>query len=100
NQEKTASAATSWRWLSGNRWRYAGVATVALLLLLTAVDQARYFMGARSTENSLRLSVEMNPYDFQKQNALARILVETKRYEEAYAHYRTMFDRAEPDATS
>ena len=57
-------------------------------------------MGARSTENSLRLSVEMNPYDFQKQNALARILVETKRYDEAYAHYRKMFDRVEPDAAS
>ena len=71
-----------------------------LLLLLTAVDQVRYFMSTRSTESSLRLSVEMNPYDFQKQNALARILVDTKRYDEAYAHYRKMFARVEPDAAS
>ena len=98
--DESDAARTSWRWFSGLRWRYAGFAAVGLLLLLTAVDQVRYFMSTRSTESSLRLSVEMNPYDFQKQNALARILVDTKRYDEAYAHYRKMFARVEPDAAS
>jgi len=49
-------------------------------------------------EDAFRMAVRANPDNLDGQNALARVLLESGRYDEAYAHYKQMFSRVEPDA--
>jgi tetratricopeptide (TPR) repeat protein len=57
----------------------------------SAGDQARM-------ENAFRGAIRANPDNLEGQNAVARVLLETGRYDEAYAHYKQMFSRVEPNA--
>ena len=57
----------------------------------TAGDRARM-------EDAFRTAVRANPDNLDGQNALARVLLESGRYDEAYAHYKQMFARVEPNA--
>jgi hypothetical protein len=99
-EREAQPAVTGWELPVQRPWRLAGAAAAAVLLLLAVADQSRYYLGVHRTESSLRRSLQMNPYDFRTQNALARILVDTQRYDEAYYHYRQMFGRVDPDAAS
>jgi tetratricopeptide (TPR) repeat protein len=49
-------------------------------------------------EHAFRESVRANPNNLDGQNALAKVLLETGRYDEAYAHYKQMFSRVDPNA--
>ncbi len=49
-------------------------------------------------ERAFRESIRDNPGNIEGQNAVARVLLETGRYDEAYAHYKQMFSRVEPNA--
>jgi tetratricopeptide (TPR) repeat protein len=49
-------------------------------------------------ERSLAESIRINPYNRDTQSALARLLIETRRYDDAIAHYQRLFDYVEPDA--
>lgn len=57
----------------------------------TAGDHARM-------EDAFRMAVRANPDNLDGQNALARVLLESGRFDEAYAHYKEMFARVEPNA--
>jgi tetratricopeptide (TPR) repeat protein len=49
-------------------------------------------------ERALREAVRINPGNVDAQSALARMLVESNRYDDAYAHYRQMLSQIPPDA--
>jgi tetratricopeptide (TPR) repeat protein len=49
-------------------------------------------------ERALKESVRINPYNADAQGALARLLIESRRYEDAYNHYQEMLSRIQPDA--
>jgi tetratricopeptide (TPR) repeat protein len=49
-------------------------------------------------EHAFRESVRANPDNLEGQNAVARLLLESGRYDEAYAHYKQMFSHVEPNA--
>jgi tetratricopeptide (TPR) repeat protein len=53
-------------------------------------DQARM-------ERAFRESIRANPDNLEGQNAVARLLLESGRYDEAYAHYKQMFSRVAPN---
>src|SRR5262249_45574348 len=57
----------------------------------TAGDHARM-------EDAFRMAVRANPDNLDGQNALARVLLESGRFDEAYAHYKEMFARVDPNA--
>jgi tetratricopeptide (TPR) repeat protein len=57
----------------------------------TAGDQARM-------EHAFREAIRANPDNLEGQNAVAKVLLETGRYDEAYAHYKRMFSRVDPNA--
>jgi hypothetical protein len=106
--------------------RIAGIAAIALLLMIAGIDQVRYYAGSGANdasnlalaatlnphdsilqmrlaraydktgdradmEHAIRESIKANPDNLEGQNALARLLIETGRYPEAYAHYKQMF---------
>jgi tetratricopeptide (TPR) repeat protein len=49
-------------------------------------------------EKSFRDAIRANPDNLEAQNTVARILLETGRYDEAYVHYKQMFSRVAPNA--
>jgi tetratricopeptide (TPR) repeat protein len=49
-------------------------------------------------ESAFRDSVRANPSNLEGQNAVARVLLETGRYDEAYLHYKQMFLTVVPNA--
>jgi Flp pilus assembly protein TadD len=59
---------------------------VAVLITLAALDQWRYTLAQRDTDpNALETASELNPYDGSVHLKLARFLIESGRYEDAYA---------------
>jgi hypothetical protein len=48
-------------------------------------------------EVAFRESMQANPDNLEGQNAVARTLIESGRYDEAYAHYKRMFARVAPN---
>src|SRR5262249_32765523 len=56
-------------------------------------DQAGY-------RAALEDAIRINPHHRQAQTALAKVLIESGRYEEAYAHYQRMFAHLRPDVDS
>ena len=60
-----------------------------MLVGWAGVDQARFILGTSdSSESSLALAAALNPYDSSVKRRTARLLIEQRRYEEAYALYR------------
>ncbi len=51
-------------------------------------------------QNNLEESVRINPAFRQAQDSLARLLLQSGRYEEAYKHYQKMFLHLKPDTNS
>jgi tetratricopeptide (TPR) repeat protein len=51
-------------------------------------------------QNSLEAAVRINPSFRQAQDSLARLLIQSGRYQEAYNHYQKMFEHLAPDANS
>jgi tetratricopeptide (TPR) repeat protein len=49
-------------------------------------------------EHAFREAIRANPDNLEGQNAVAKVLLETGRYDEAYAHYKRMFSRVDPNA--
>jgi len=49
-------------------------------------------------ENSYRESIQINPGNLEAQNSLARLLLETGRFDDAYEHYKQMFRNLTPNA--
>jgi tetratricopeptide (TPR) repeat protein len=49
-------------------------------------------------ETSFRESIRSNPHNLESQNLLARLLLESGRYDEAYMHYKQMFESINPNA--
>lgn len=59
---------------------------VAVLITLAALDQWRYTLAQRDTDpNALETASALNPYDGSVHLKLARFLIESGRYEDAYA---------------
>ena len=59
---------------------------VAVLITLAALDQWRYTLAQRDTDPSaLETASALNPYDGSVHLKLARFLIESGRYEDAYA---------------
>jgi hypothetical protein len=127
------TATPVWASWAGTRFRrLAGAVAFAILLVVTGMDQVRYYLSNRLTNaSSMALAADMNPYDSQiqtrlgraysgkdrvrmeaafreavrtdpdnmeAQNAIARMLLESGRYDEAYAHYKQMFAKTDPNA--
>ncbi|HQU86230.1 MAG TPA: tetratricopeptide repeat protein [Pyrinomonadaceae bacterium] len=51
-------------------------------------------------QNQLTEAVRINPSLRQAQDSLARILIQTGKYEEAFKHYQKMFQSIKPDANA
>jgi len=49
-------------------------------------------------EGAFRVAARMDPDNLEAQNAVARQLLETGQYQEAYLHYKEMFANTEPDS--
>ena len=49
-------------------------------------------------ERAFRVAARMDPDNMEAQNAVARLLLETGRYQEAYSHYKEMFANTDPDS--
>ena len=49
-------------------------------------------------ERAFRESIRANPENLEGQNAVAKVLLEAGRYDEAYAHYKQMFSQLDPNA--
>ena len=49
-------------------------------------------------ESAFRKAIQTDPDNVEAQNAVARVLLETGRYDEAYIHYKRMFADTEPNA--
>jgi tetratricopeptide (TPR) repeat protein len=68
-------------------------------LLLTRLGYAYADSGDHAhMESSFRESIRVNPGNLETQNALARLLLETDRFGDAYDHYKQMFTSVEPNA--
>jgi len=114
-------------------WRLAAGVAVGLLLMLSGIDQIRYYVGnTQASTTSMGIAATLNPYDsilqtrlgrayrvsgdrirmerafrvaarmdpdnLEAQNGVARLLLETGRYQEAYLHYKDMFANTDPDS--
>lgn len=65
------------------------IAALFVLLGWAGVDQLRFILGTSdSNESSLARAAALNPYDSSVQRRTARLLIEQRRYDEAYAHYQ------------
>ena len=67
------------------------------LRLARANDRAGNQAGKRA---ALEAAVRVNPTFLPAQVSLARVLIESGKYEEAYAHYQQMFTHLSPDVDS
>src|SRR5262249_47331961 len=67
--------------------------------LLTRLGHAYADTGDHGhMESSYRESIRINPSNLEAQNALARLLLETDRLDDAYQHYQQMFTNLSPNA--
>jgi tetratricopeptide (TPR) repeat protein len=65
------------------------VAALIALVAWAALDQTRFIMGSSdSSLSALTRASALNPYDSSVRRRTARLLVEQKRYDEAYAEYQ------------
>lgn len=79
------------RWLVGRTPASRALRIAALLVLLgwAGVDQARFILATgASSEQALSRAAALNPYDSSVQRRQARLLVEQRRYPEAYARFQ------------
>ena len=59
--------------MAARPWRLSGAIAVALLLMLTGLDQVRYYLGNRlMSTSSIAMAASMNPYDSMIQTRLGR----------------------------
>jgi len=128
-----ASGMTTVRATGLRPWRLAAGVAVGLLLMLSGIDQIRYYVGnTQASTTSMGIAATLNPYDsilqtrlgrayrvsgdrvrmerafrvaarmdpdnLEAQNSVARLLLETGRYQEAYLHYKDMFANTDPDS--
>ena len=93
------------RYYLGNRMN--NISSLALAAELNPHDSVMQMRLGRAYENAgdqahmeeaVRQSIRANPDNLEGQNALAKLLLETGRYDEAYAHYKQMFSRVAPNA--
>ncbi len=64
----------------------------------TRLGRAYAARGDRAMmERSFREAIRTDPDNLEAQNAVARVLLETERYDEAYLHYKQMFAKTEPN---
>jgi tetratricopeptide (TPR) repeat protein len=65
----------------------------------TRLGRAYRASGDRTRmERAFRVAAQMDPDNLEAQNAVARQLLETGRYQEAYLHYKEMFANTDPDS--
>ena len=79
------------RWMVGDsRWaRTPRVATLLMLIGWAALDQARFILGTNDHDlSALARAATLNPYDSSVQRRTARVLIEQRRYQDAYAEYQ------------
>jgi tetratricopeptide (TPR) repeat protein len=79
------------RWMVGDsRWaRTLRVATLVTLIAWASLDQARFILGTNDHDlSALARAAALNPYDGSVQRRTARVLIEERRYQEAYVEYQ------------
>ncbi len=68
-------------------------------LIQTRLGRAYAAGGDRvRMESSFREALRTDPDNLEAQNAVARLMLESGRFDEAYAHYKRMFEKTEPNA--
>ena len=85
------AARTVTRWIVGDAPASRGLRVAVLLVLVgwAGVDQARFILGtSASNESALARAAALNPYDGPVQRRRARLLIEQRRYPEAYEQYQ------------
>ena len=72
-QNPEPASTTPWGFGPGRPWRLAGTVAVALLLIITGVDQVRYYLTKPEGNNAgLVMAATLNPYDSSVQTQLGR----------------------------
>jgi len=68
-------------------------------MIQTRLGRAYAASGDRvRMEDSFRQALRTDPDNLEAQNAVARLMLESGRFDEAYIHYKQMFAKTEPNA--
>jgi tetratricopeptide (TPR) repeat protein len=90
-------------WLAGpsSGARAVRVATLVVLCVWAALDQTRFVLGTSADSlPALRLASTLNPHDTAVQQRKARLLINDRRFQEAYDDYQAYLIRQPQDVTA